>query len=124
MDFLPIGIGQSLQHGPQIVALGLGQVNPIAPGGNVEQEERDIVSTEKSDDAIFAALAFPTSGEADFPSTSRAGIAFLHPAANPISPRTSASSSNRSTSDTNADDRFDPSTGSTSEWNFSSSRLP
>jgi len=73
MYSLPVCIGQSLQHGPQIVALGLGQVHPIAFGEDVEQEERDIVSTEKSDDAISAALAFPTSGEADFPCSACAG---------------------------------------------------
>lgn len=73
MYSLPIGVGYSLQHGPQIVPLCLGQIHPVPFGEDVEQEDRDIVSTEKGDDAIAAALAFPTSGEADFPCSACAG---------------------------------------------------
>src|SRR3990172_1413745 len=81
LDILPhsfqVAADQGRQRGPQFVALGLRQIDPIPFGEDVEREHRHVMSAVKRDRPVAAALALASTREADLARS--AGPAYFVP---------------------------------------------
>ena len=63
---MSVSARDSTEYLAEFVAIGLGQIDSVSFGINVQQEDWNIVASEEGYDPIAATLAFATPGEPDF----------------------------------------------------------